>query len=162
MTMVSLPNILFRVGKGRKLSDIEFLSIKEFDGKRADVSNIINYINSTLEIDLITYTVPAAKDGYLAFASLVGNYSNPVSPPVDITYRLYLNGVVEEEFTLEDVIAGEEWTHTFQTKSKKFTVGQIVKTTQQLSVAGNNAVRTSSRLTLWEEDTGDSPQIPSI
>jgi len=166
--MVSLPNILFQVGaKGRKLSDIEFLSIKEFgtdgtDSKRVDVDNQqLSRLATTVEADLATQTASGGKDMYIAKGYFVTARTAGVT--FNITVRLYLNGVVIETFKLENPVLDEEFAFTFKTTSRKVTTGQIIKITVQNSVsAAATRSDTSGGLLLWEEDTNASPQIPSI
>lgn len=158
--MVSLPNILFQVGvKGRKLSDIEFLSIKEFEGKvRSDESR------RTTVGDLATLTANSGKDMYLATAkvNMTGNFSLNAS----CTVKLSINGIVIETAaflssggTLDLAAEGLlQYEYEFKNIGRKVAATQIIK----LEVTAEIDIIVEGFIECFEEDTGNSPQIPSI
>lgn len=150
--------------KGRKLSDVEFFAIKEFDNKRVDVDNILTLANTNVETDLTTQTASGGKDMYLGEASIGGQVTDTFGGEIGgITYRLFVNAVEIDRFRVEDPSEDEEWTYKFLTKGVKVTTGQIIKITAKNDNAGVNRNTThQGKLVLWEEDTNNTPQIPSI
>ena len=56
------PWIPFLFGAKKRLSDIEYLSIKEFDGKRVDVDNSMSLNDTSTETDLVTQTASSGKE----------------------------------------------------------------------------------------------------
>lgn len=149
----------------RKVSDIEFLSIKEFDGKRVDVDNpLLNLNNNSVETDLVTQTAAGGKDMYLGGASIGGSVENISGGTlVEVTYRLYANAVEIDKFVKNDPISKEGWTYKFLTKSVKVTTGQIIKITAKNGASGiNKETNHQGKLILWEENTDETPQITSI
>ena len=148
--------------KGRKLSDLEFLSIKEFNGKRVDVNALLSLNDTVTETDLVTQTANAGKDMYLGEASIGGQATNV--PALDnVVYKLFVNAIEIDRYRKEQPTEFESWTYTFTTKGIKVTTGQIIKITAKNSAAGANVnSRQQGKLILWEENTGISPQIQSI
>jgi len=164
MTIVSLVS---GVKKGRKLSDIEFLAIKDYgtdgtDSKRVDANDTLTLAESTLETDLVTQTANTGKDMYLGSASLTladgGTNSN-----FQIICRLYVNGTEEERIVLQyDTSTTQRWAWKFKTKGIKVAAAQIIKiTAETIITANNNDIDFTGKLVLWEEDTNATPQIPS-
>lgn len=141
------------IQKKGKLSDIEYLSIKEFGGKRVDV-DAQQSVATTTETDLSTQTANASKDMYLGNAS--GSFKKGTATTTTIELRLYANAVLIEELELYVGVNGFG-TYEFKTKGIKVDATQIIKITVKQDNA--NAIIHNSKLVLWEEDTGDSPQI---
>ena len=79
MTMESLPSILFSTQEpriiSRNLSDVEFLAIKESQGKLRSDSNYANGPGSTAKLTALT-----GKDMYLARAKCVYHKNGGSSP----------------------------------------------------------------------------------
>lgn len=151
MSIFGLPLILFQVGKkGRKLSDTEFLSIKEFDGKIVTNTGVRTTVG-----DIVSLTANIGKDMYLASAkiTLLGVGGNIETANI----VLKINGVIIEQTDLGADIA--TFPYQFQTKGVKVLAGQIIKL-EILSVSLTPLVY--GNLQCFEEDTGVSPQIPSI
>lgn len=166
MTMVSLPNILFRVRAGKRLSDIEFLAIKDYgtdgtDSKRVDVNAETALLATTTETDTATQTANIGKDMYLASASFEITLTQ--NEPFDITMRLVVNGITVETIKRNQAALDVDFEYTFETKGVKVATGEIIKVTMQNGVdTGNTRSQAKVKLILWEENTGESPQIPSI
>jgi len=119
MTVVSLAQV-----RRRKLGDIEYLSIKEFEGKRVDKHDNQTLTTAT-ETDLATQTASGGKDMYLASASFriaVGFIGSPT-----IIMRLFVNGVVVERYEINQIDDSEEVDYTFTTKGVKVETTQIIK-----------------------------------
>lgn len=153
-----------KVSRRRDLSDMEFLSIKEFEGKRTDVDAILTLNNTSTETDLATQTASVGKDMYLGEASIGGQVTNIAGGALGgVTYILYANAVEIDRFRIEDPGLDEEWTHKFLTKGKKVGTTQIIKITAKNDNAGVNRTTThQGKILLFEETTGETPQIPSI
>ena len=161
MTMVSLPNILFKIeGASKRLSDIEFLSIKEFEGKRVDdVNNGLDLVETATETDLVTQTATALHEMYLASATFIVSVT-AASSPFDVTVRLYANNIVIETFVQTSIGLGQEFTYRFRSRGNKVEADDIIKITVQNSVGAVNRATTSyGKIELWQEETGISPQV---
>lgn len=156
--MVGLPLILFGVGEAKKLSDIEYLSIKEFDGKRVDVDTETTVSNTLTETDIATQTATTGKDMYLARAklSLIATAGTGSNFPME--YRLYANGVEIEKIEDQVLLTGADSGATFTTQGVKVAAGQIIKMTLKHQIS-TRTVRVNAKLELWEETTGESPAV---
>ena len=141
--------------RGRRLSDIEYLSIKEFDGKRVDVDDQQILATGT-ETDLATQTANAGKDMYLGVASI-----NLEINGLATTYliQLYADGTVVDAFRIQmpSTDADRHIFYTFPTKGIKVAATQIIKITTDASAS--NSTNYTTKLVLWEEATGDSPAV---
>ncbi len=158
------PWIPFLKASGKRLSDIEYLSIKEFDGKRVDVTTTASLTLSatSTETDLVTQTANTGKDMYLGEASF--EIWDGGSASVVPTIRLYINGVVKETSILQLNVAStnayeSRTIRTFSTKGLKVATGQIIKITVQNDGTASKITHSNGKLVLWEEDTGASPQV---
>ena len=155
------PWIAFLKESKKRLSDIEFLAIKEFDGKRVDADAQTTVSNTTTETDVVTVTANTGKDMYLASATVHVNMS--VSQTFDATYRLYANGTVVDAAYTKYLISSSDvqyYAIKFDTKGIKVAANQIIKITVQHSTATSTSVTVNAgKLVLWEEDTGNSPQV---
>jgi hypothetical protein len=147
---------------GGKLSDIEFLSIKEFGSKRNDADNTVTITNSTTETTVVTQTATSGKDMYLGdancqFNQLVGRST------VEITLQLYVNGTVVETARFVTSDGGDDGVYQFKTKGVKVAATQIIKiTATQGSAVSTRIVTYAGKLVLFEESTGETPQVTSI
>lgn len=140
----------------RRLSDIEYLSIKEFEGKL--VTNTGQKADGTTG-DLATLTASSGKDMYLAKAQ--------ASIRFDATTALILgeivlkvNGVIKDRWEWGGVLNTEtglvEDSHNFTIVGLKVTTGQIIK----LEVISSDAdVDINGTIECFEETTGTSPKI---
>ena len=139
---------------GRKVSDIEFISYKSFQGKTRE--------NSSIRIsagDLATLTAAVGKDMYLAKAKIVFTGSVGVdtwSGQVALKY----NGVTVETAiyveTSGTAAAGVQTTWEYQfVILKKVTTGQIIK----LEVTAISNATVSGTIQVFEENTGGDPRI---
>lgn len=158
MTIVSLVSGV----KGRKLSDLEFLSIKEFNDKRVDVDGEVADLG-TSETDVATQTANTGKDMYLGKAVITLQQSSTTVTNL-VKVRLFANAVEIEKRTVEvqsnSGSKNSEGFYEFISKGVKVETGQIIKITAEPTSATGTLVANAT-LTLWEEDTGVSPQIPS-
>ena len=146
---------------GRKLGDLEFLSIKEDEDKRVDVDDATSVTNTVTETDLATQTASGGKDMYLGGAKWTCSISSNAN--FDILIQLYVNGVVVEQKTFDEVSNNNDLEYVFLTKGEKVTTGQIIKITMiHSSATPTRITKNKTKLILWEEPTGESPQIPSI
>ena len=145
--------------RGRKLSDIEFLAIKEFDGKTRQVDGTRS---ATGTLATITAGASPNKDMYLSGAKVSVNHNNSSASisfgntQVDLT----INGTVVESARIESITTGggtHSSTYEFNTKGVKVTTGQIILLNVQ---AINNSRETiAGVINVFEEDTGASPAV---
>jgi len=146
---------------GRKLSDIEYLSIKDFGSKRVDKTTVVIVTDTTTETDIVTQTASSGKDMYLG-EGIINFTENSLNQTVLVTLRLYINGTVIE--TIKYLAVPAQDTHTFNykflSKGKKVAATEIIKITTQHNVNTSNTSFTyGGTLILFEEVTGESPAI---
>jgi len=159
------PWIPFLKERKKRLSDIEFLAIKEFDGKLKTNTNIKD--DGTTG-DLATLTAAAGKDMYLAKAKVIGRIDalNTVAPKV-IEVVLKANAVIKDRCYFNATAGSSggggaskggngELQYEFQVQGIKVAATQIIK----LEVIASDAiVDLTGTLVCFEETTGDPPQV---
>jgi hypothetical protein len=143
--------------RGKKLSDIEFLAIKEFGGKVRS-----NEGTATTATDLATLTANTGKDMYLATAKCsVRGTGSSISLAI---VELLINGVVVETFHYRSQwsVGGSVAKNTIDAQSyefknigRKVAAGQIIK----LRTLGMQTASAEGYIECFEEDTGASPAI---
>lgn len=135
-----------------KLSDIEFLAIKEFGGKLRQNDNV-----RATTGDGATLTANTGKDMYLAYAQATCYATTPTSAAF-ATVTLNINGVVYETWNWQ---SGPNTAGAKIEGSFKFSVGYKVATTQiiKLEVTSDTNATVSTAIQCFEEDTSGSPQI---
>ena len=145
-------NSLWERGGG-KLSDIEYLSIKEFDGKRVTNEGALSAAG-----DLATLTASGGKDMYLGRAGFTVNHDLVSATNQNFKIELSANGVV-----IETVLGGimhdgaaVNTNHTFQNVGFKVAATQIIKI-EVISMGTNLEIE--GFLECFEEGTGASPAI---
>lgn len=146
------------LGKKGKLSDIEYLSIKEFDSKLVQ-----NDGTRTTTGDLATLTASGGKDMYLAKAKINAVHTGDLNASRTVTVVLKLNGVIVETDTME-FITGSSRSHSSQGDSYEFiSIGQKVVATQiiklEVTVIDTTSISVKGTLVCFEEDTGASPAV---
>ena len=141
--------------RGRRLSDIEYLSIKEFGGKLRQANGTLSGLG-----DLATLTATAGKDMYVARARISMNTN--LNQRGTFTVQLKANGVVVGQAGIQSVITSGIGSYgsmyEFAASGIKVAATQIIKlevTTAQ--IAGGPKV--FGELVVFEEDTGASPAI---
>lgn len=146
---------------GRKLSDIEYLAIKDFDGKRVDVdAGPITITNTVTETDIVTLTANSGKDLYLADAVLRGYNDTGSNSSFNMRARLYLNGVEVESFQFEVVAVSGSYKIEFKTKGIAVAATEIIKITlQHSSASATRITKNYGKLVAFEETTDESPAI---
>lgn len=133
------------------MGDIEYLSIKEFDGKTVKDNGVLA---SGVTGDIATLTASGGKDMYLAVAE--GSVINAGTVLGTNRIELLINGSIVETINI-NVDTDNIPTVTFRFKfSGKVTTGQIIKIARP--AAGSQSVVNAS-LECFEEDTGASPAI---
>lgn len=144
------------------MSETEFLAIKEFDGKRVDVDASTTVSNTVTETDVVTQTASSGKDMYLSRAKGQMLISEATGV-FDVTIKLVANGVTKGTRQYNDNAKDTEIDFDFNVIGVKVAATQIIKitVTHSSATATRNSI-TSSELILFEEDTGKTPQIPSI
>lgn len=154
--MVFPPTHWFQGLSGKKrLSDIEFLAKKEFDGKLRQ--NDGSLASSTTG-DLATLTASSGKDMYLAKAK-ISIISNALANDLVGTVVLKINGVIEE--TTKWRLGGgtekgiEYFTYEFVNIGFKVAATEIIK----LEGTVNTLSQIEGVITCFEEDTGVDPTI---
>jgi len=165
ITIVSVVSVV----KGRKLADVEFLAIKEFDGKLfTETSSEFTTIGTK-----ITRIVPNLKTFFLHKSKLIiaGGGDQAYTGEIIIKCQVKFDGVIIDNFSFggfQEQVGGEGtgWGMSGvmpeTTVMGKSMVGDGIKTVT-IEVVEITGVNVSGFLTLsgWEEDTGTSPQIPS-
>jgi len=147
------PWIPFLFGRRKRLSDIEFLSIKEFDGKA--VTSEVTRLTADGAGDLATLTASSGKDMYLAKAKI--NVITNNATALQTVIELKVNGVIKETFdSLLLTTANTTINYEFAITGLKVAATQIIKL-ELISLGANTQV--NSVLECFEETTGESPQI---
>jgi len=145
--------------RGKKLSDIEFLAIKEFNGKLRSDEGFLSAIG-----DLATLTANTGKDMYLARAKVTFFMNNFTGASVTEKCELKLNGTTIEtaraSITQSTIDSGTSTIiYEFKNIGHKVLSGEIIK----LEVIVNDSdVDIEGFIECFEEDTNDTPQITSI
>jgi len=147
------------LGKKKKLSDIEYLAIKEFDGKLVENEAAVSAGGGPT--DGATLTANSGKDMYLASASVTVENGTAGTTAQTFKAELHVNGVIHE--TLQIIVgdagfgnAGPLGAHLkFQTKGVKVAATQIIK----IRIVVNPDITVESSVICWEEDTGASPAV---
>lgn len=156
------PFITFTGVKGgkRKLSDIEFMSIKEFGGKLRYVQGQV-----TTTTTLCTITANTGKDMYLAKAHVTLAMSSTGATASNVQAKLYLNGTLVEQTRASFTTYNSRYDgagggnsaleYDFKNVGRKVSAGQIIKI--EATCPTNTVV--SGTLVCFEETTGSSPKI---
>ena len=151
------PWLVHLVGKRGRLSDIEYLAIKEFDGKI--VSNEGSKAGSTGTI--ATLTANSGKDMYLAGAQIIVKRTSATTAANTMTIELQSNSVVKETASISFELAGTSVTgntivYNFVIKGIKVAATQVIRL-ELTAEAGDISV--DGTLIAFEETTGASPAI---
>jgi len=137
-----------------EMSDIQFLAIKEFEGKTRKLDG-----TATGNGTLVTLEAGSAKDMYLAGAK-VNVFDENVVNVSRGTISLTINNVVEEICELGGTSNTQgSFPYSFKLKGIKVTTGQVIKL-EITDFEGTPAF--FGVLHCWEEDTDASPQIPPL
>jgi len=141
--------------RGRKISDIEYQSIKEFDGKLVTGEG-----SGTATGDLVTKTASGGKDMYVASAKIIAKRTSNAVGNKNVEVVLKANGTIVETASLGFHYASGEGgssvlDYQFIWKGKVAT-GQIIKL-EIISI--DSSMNVDGILVLFEEDTGASPAI---
>ena len=156
--MSYLLSILFNKLHGKKrLSDIEYLAIKEFGSKLRQNDGEQDGSSG----DLATLTANTGKDMYIANAHANASMNTGASNPSGtITVVLKINAVIVDTvkfvFRLDSgsiVPTFQRWDFPF---GFKVSAGQVIKIEV---TTGDAQVYCAGSLTCFEEDTGVSPAI---
>jgi len=143
--------------RGRKLSDIEYLSIKEFEGKIRTATGQLAATGT-----LATLTATAGKDMYLAGAKISCKWNQAAGGALQrIAVDLTINGTIVET-GLMDTVFGSGIFHSenyeFVCKGLKVAATQIIKL-ELSEMGGGSDGEVAGNLIVFEETTGDSPAI---
>lgn len=135
------------------MGDIEYLLIKAFDGKKVE-----SIANSQSNGVITSLTASTGKDMYLAVATASVFQDDTTSLLEAAGVSLVVNGtVVERGFVGGD----NSLASSVNFKWRGFvTTGQVISI--NIDVLDFLAHPISATLICFEENTGDSPQIPSI
>jgi len=145
-------------GAGR-LSDIEYLAIKEFDGKLVKNEGFLSATGT-----LATLTASAGKDMYVASAKVIF-YLNVAGGATAIADKveLQINGTVVETATSSQEHTGATsesgiaaWSYEFKNIGYKVTESQVIKLEV---ITLDSEVDVEGYVQCIEETTGESPQI---
>ena len=161
------PCVTFTGIRGRRrLSDFEFLSIKEFGGK---LIHELSAVFST-DADQVTYTVPNGKTFYHLKSKLYpsgSNISAGTTASRGVNVQLTLNGTVKDVLTFTQASAhatggnggagSAAATGEFETNLVESMVGDGVKQIKLTSTGTSGSYRVSLMGII--ETTGTSPKI---
>ena len=150
-------NLFLKEGGKKRLSDIEYLAIKDFDGKRVDNDGEVTLAATTTETTIVTVTANSGKDMYLGGAEASWLQSAGATNN-SITFRLFLNAVELEKKVFERENLGDDGSYLFLTKGAKVAATQIIKITAQNGDAGPTTIH-NGKLILFEETTGETPAV---
>ena len=137
-------------GRRKRLSDIEFLAIKEFDGKLVENEGFLSAAG-----DLATLTASAGKDMYLAEAKLSVSI-DAASVLEQSIISLVVNGIVREtyESTMQSLGTSSD-NYEFAVKGVKVSSGQIIKL--EADFVDATTLQIEAVMVLFEENEGASP-----
>ncbi len=142
------------------MGDIEYLSIKEFDGKLRKNEGVLSATGT-----LATLTANSGKDMYIARAKCVF-FSNTASTGTSGSAKIELqvNGIVVESLrTFLVMVAGSQQMLTFEYEFKN--IGHKVAATQVIKLevtAMPTTIDVEGFIECFEETTGETPQIPPL
>ena len=139
-------------GRRARLSDIEFLAKKEFDGKLRQNDGTRA---SSVTGDLATLTANTGKDMYLAKAKISAIMENSTSADLDV--ELKVNGVIKATWSARlDVTDAPITNYEFAVTGLKVAATQIIKI-EVITI--NTGMEVNGELVCFEEDTGVDPTI---
>jgi len=153
----ALPIWLTILQKGGRLSDIEFLAIKEFGNKARSNEGSVSAVG-----DIVSLTATAGKDMYLARAKVIVSVNVSSAGVHSAAIELKANGVIKE--TARPVVRSTSNTTGGSTSSVvyefgwigKVAAGQIIKLE---FITETGEVNVDGFLEVFEEDTGTTPQV---
>jgi len=143
-------------GKSGRLSDIEFLAKKDFDGKLVKNEGFLSAAG-----DLATLTANSGKDMYIARANCVFFSNVNGSRSVADEVVLKINGVIVEtvKFSHREVSTGTgvvSMSYDFKNIGHKVAATQIIKLEV---ITLDTEVDVEGFIECFEEDTGVDPTI---
>jgi hypothetical protein len=151
--------------RGRRISNIEFLAIKRFEGKLRDTGDpnpTCNEGNRTSVGDLASVTAGTGKDLYLATAKISWRGNDDTADNA-VTIELKINGNVVETYQgRKGVVGTPSTTMSMQGDNYEFkSVGHKVDATQviKLEVTGATNALIEGEIQCWDETDGETPQI---
>jgi len=129
------------------VSDIEYLAVKEKEGKLVQ-----NDGNRTTTGDLCTLTASSGKDMYFASAKINAKVTGTAAA---LTVTLDVNGSVIETALIPLATALPWADYEYISKGFKVAATQIIK----LEVTAINNTEVQGELVCFEETTGDDPRL---
>ena len=136
-----------------KLSDIEFLAIKEFDSKLRTNEGGLDGATG----DVATLTANTGKDMYLAKAKISSGYDG--TGTLGLVAELSLNGTVVETVYSNGAVGNigiMDQNYEFVNIGQKVAAGEIIK----IAVTGiGTGIHVEGTVVCFEEDTGADPRI---
>jgi len=141
------------LGGKRRLSDIEFLAKKDFDGKIRSVEGFLSAAG-----DLATLTATSGKDMYLARAGVVFVLNNPTGSVTLDEVVLKMNGTIIETVKFTSHGASKTGTLVYEFKN----IGQKVAATQIIKIEVitlDPETDVEGFIEVFEETTGETPVI---
>jgi len=152
------PWLVFLKRAGKRLSDIEYLAIKEFDSKLVENESTQG---TGATGDLGTLTASSGKDMYLASAKCSFQAATNAGGKAQV--ELKVNGVIKETAVLHVVSSSgtangkgsQSMEYEFKNIGQKVAATQIIK----LEVISNTTAIVEGYVQCFEEDTGASPAV---
>ena len=153
------PWSLFLKERRKRLSDIEYLAIKEFDGKLTTGEGTL-----TVTGDLVTITAAVGKDMYLAKAKVSVRLEtiSGVTSNKQVIIELKANGVIKGTWAavlhtdIDDVGGDSNATYEFAIAGIKVAATEIIKLEV---VTLGTLIEANGELVVFEEDTGATPAV---
>lgn len=152
----ALPIWLTILQKAGRLSDIEFLAIKEFGNKLRSAEG-----NVTAAGDIAFLTANSGKDMYLASAKVTfsSNIANTGLANESIV-ELKINGTIIETVRHSTVMSANTGINVFEYEFKN--IGQKVAATQIIKIEAtvlDSDIQCEGFIECFEENTGTTPQV---
>ena len=151
------PWISFLQERKKRLSDIEYLAKKEFDGKLKKSEGFLSVAG-----DLATLTASSGKDMYIARAKVTFFVNTSTGAPIVVADEVVLkiNGVIVETGKYSLRISTDAGVAAFSYEFKN--IGHKVAATQIIKlevITLDTETDVEGFIECFEETTGESPQI---
>ena len=139
------------------MSDIQYLAIKEFNGKRADKDVSITKTGPQTDSVVIAQTATPGHDLYGVSVHIVYFNETGLNATIE-NFKIRQNGVTIKEI---DNPSSESGQITYDFDSIKVAAGQDIDVVVSQS-GGTLNTRYIAEMIMWEEDTNATPQIPPL
>jgi len=155
------PWLVFLKRSGKRLSDIEYLAIKEFDGKLTTGEGTLSAAG-----DLVKITAAGGKDMYLGKAKVSARIeaaTNVVTAIIELQAGADGSETTKATWSCELISATASGhggssvaSYEFVVSGIKVTTGQVI---QLVATTVDGSIEVNGELVVFEEDTGASPAV---